>query len=49
MNIWDIVACVFLAAAIFLAVRSVIKQKKKGGCCGDCIQCGSCNKAVDKK
>ncbi len=49
MNIWDIVACAVLAAVVFLAVRSVIKQKKKGGCCGDCSRCSACHKAVDKK
>ncbi|MBO4276896.1 MAG: FeoB-associated Cys-rich membrane protein [Clostridia bacterium] len=33
-------AAVLLAAG--LAVRSVIKSRKRGGCTGDCASCGAC-------
>lgn len=44
MNIWDIVICAVLAVAVFFAIRSAVKQKKKGGCCGNCSDCQNCGK-----
>ena len=38
---WVILA--LLAVCVFLAVRSVLRQRKKGGCPG-CGGCGSCTK-----
>lgn len=52
MNGADIVLIIIIAAAIVFAVRSVIKQSKRGGCCGDCAGCvAGCKKleARDKK
>lgn len=31
-----------LAAVVFLAVRSLWKSHKSGGCGGDCGSCGRC-------
>ncbi|MBR5683594.1 MAG: FeoB-associated Cys-rich membrane protein [Ruminococcus sp.] len=39
MNVFDIVILLCIAAGLVLAVRSLIKQKKKGSCCGDCSTC----------
>ena len=44
MNIYDIVILLLVAAGLVLAVRSVIKQKKKGGCCGNCSSCRRCQR-----
>ena len=41
MIIWDIVVTVLLAACVFLAVRKIIYDKRRGkSCCGDCSSCG---------
>ena len=45
MNIWDIVIVAILVLVIAGAVFTIIKRKKKGGCCGsgctgNCAQCG---------
>ena len=39
MNIYDIIIMLCIAAGLILAVRSALKQKKKGGCCGNCSAC----------
>jgi hypothetical protein len=39
MNIFDIVLVLLIAGALILAVRSTLKQRKKGGCCGSCTGC----------
>ena len=39
MNIYDIIILVCIALGLVLAVRSSLKQKKKGGCCGNCSSC----------
>lgn len=41
MNGWDIALLGVLAVVVLLAVRSVIRQRRKGGCCGDCRACRS--------
>ena len=47
-NIWTIVICVVLLAVIGLAVRSLVRDKKKGksscGCnCAHCAMAGACH------
>ena len=56
MNIWDILLIIGLTAAVFFAVRHVIRTRKSGGCscgggsacgssaCGSCPYGGSCSK-----
>ncbi|WP_366509110.1 FeoB-associated Cys-rich membrane protein [Ruminococcus sp.] len=39
MNIYDVIILLLIAAGIILSVRSIIKQKKKGRCCGNCSAC----------
>ena len=39
MNIFDIVLVLLIAGALILAVRSTLKQRKKGGSCGSCDCC----------
>ena len=39
MNIFDIVLVLLIAAAVILAVRSTVKQHRKGNCCGSCTVC----------
>ena len=48
-NIGTIVVGVVLAAIVFLAVRSIVKEKKKGQCscgcnCSSCAMSGTCHK-----
>lgn len=47
-NIWTIVICAVLLAVVGLAIRSLVKDKKKGksscGCnCAHCAMAGSCH------
>ena len=47
MQITDILLIVLIAAALVLAVRSVIRAKKSGKSCScgcDCSRCGGCGK-----
>ena len=37
-----------LAALFALAVRSIINQRKKGGCCGSCDGCRGCSITGEK-
>lgn len=49
MNLVDFILIAVIAAAIFLAVRSILKRKKSGGCCsGGCSNCSSCKKGCGK-
>ncbi len=32
-----------VAVVVFFAVRSLWRQHKAGGCCGNCAQCGGCS------
>lgn len=43
----DAIVLVALAAVIYLVVRSMVKNHKKGGCCsGGCANCSAgCNRA----
>lgn len=42
MSIWDILIGGAVATAVLLAVRSIFRQRKQGGCCGDCGRCSVC-------
>ncbi len=42
MNGWDVVLIALLVALLGLAVWSVLRRKKAGGCCGDCSSCAGC-------
>ncbi|MDD7518133.1 FeoB-associated Cys-rich membrane protein [Ruminococcus flavefaciens] len=44
MNGADIILTLAVSAALAFAVRSVIKNRKNGCCCGDCCKCSGCNK-----
>lgn len=37
-----VIACAVLALVVGLAVRSIWKGRKAGGCTGDCAHCGQC-------
>ena len=39
----NIIVIAALAAAVWLAVRSLRKNKKKGGCSGNCGSCRGCH------
>ena len=39
MNFWDVLIIAVIAAAVFFAVRAVVKQKKKGQCSCGCSGC----------
>lgn len=45
MNIWDLLIGGAVAIAVLLALRSIFRQRKKGGCCGDCARCSACSHA----
>ena len=39
----DVLILTVIAAVSLLAIRSLLKNKKKGGCCGSCSGCsGNC-------
>ena len=41
-----VIVALVLAGMLALAVKSIYKQKKSGGCCGGCSGCaGSCSGA----
>jgi cobalamin synthase len=42
MSILDILLLLLMAAVLALAVRSLWKARKKGGCQGDCAGCPGC-------
>ncbi|MCR5112167.1 MAG: FeoB-associated Cys-rich membrane protein [Ruminococcus sp.] len=47
MNIFDIILLILIGLALFMAIRKVISDHKKGGCCGNCSGCsqsGHCNR-----
>ena len=43
-GIWGyVIVCAVLALVTALAVRSIWKSRRSGGCCtGDCARCGQC-------
>ena len=43
MNPWDIVILAAIAAAVFLAIRSIRNKKKHTGCDGACAFCAGCS------
>ena len=40
----DIIVLAVLCLAIGWAIGKLRKEKKKGGCCGNCSDCTSCRK-----
>ena len=50
MNVWDIVILAVVAAALFLAVRKVRRNRRTGGCGCGCEGCSkSCGQKTDVK
>ncbi|MBR5387512.1 MAG: FeoB-associated Cys-rich membrane protein [Clostridiales bacterium] len=39
MNIWDCIILAIVAGGVVLAVISIVRSKKKGGCHGSCSSC----------
>lgn len=49
MNLATIVILLLVAGIAALAVRSIYRQKKSGGCCGGCGgNCSACHGACTK-
>lgn len=46
MNLPTIIALIAVAAAVFLAIRYMHRQKKKGVACIGCPAAGSCRKHI---
>ena len=44
MNIATVIAVIALAAVVFLAVRYIVREKKKGSKCIGCPYAGECHK-----
>ncbi len=42
MNYTEMLLILALAAAVFFSVRSVVKNRKSGSCCGSCSGCAGC-------
>lgn len=40
----DIIVLAVLGVAVILAAAKLRKDKKKGGCCGNCDGCAGCRK-----
>ena len=41
MTLIDFILIAAVALAVGLALRSWIRKRKSGGCCGDCCNCDS--------
>lgn len=39
----DIITVSIIIVSLCLAVRSAVKKRKKGGCCGNCSDCKGCH------
>ena len=39
----DMILLAVLGVCVFFAVRSLLRNKKKGGCCGNCAGCKGCH------
>lgn len=42
MTVGDYIILAVIAAAVFFAVRSLVRQKKRGGCGCGCSGCSGC-------
>ena len=41
MNFADIILLIIIGIAVFFALRTSLRRRKKGSaCCGDCSRCG---------
>ena len=38
----DMIVILLLGICIALSIRALWKDRKKGGCCGNCSQCKNC-------
>lgn len=43
MSLSDYLLIAGLICAVIGAIAIIRKQRKKGGCCGDCANCGGCH------
>jgi hypothetical protein len=48
-NAVTIIAIAAVLAAVGIAVRSLVKSKKRGGCTGNCASCGMGCSCCEKK
>ena len=39
----NLIVILVLLAVVALAVRSILRDRKQGGCSGDCAHCGNCH------
>lgn len=39
----NLIVILVLLAVVALAVRSILRDRKQGGCSGDCAHCGCCH------
>ena len=46
MNLATVIALICVIAAVFFAVRNIVKEKKKGTRCIGCPYAGTCEKAA---
>lgn len=42
MNTYDIILIIILVLVMAYAVRTVIRNRERGKCCGDCSSCSGC-------
>lgn len=42
MNLLDLLLLAALGACVFFALRKILRDKKRGKCCGSCAGCGGC-------
>lgn len=47
MNAGDVIILLIVALCIFFAVRSIVKQRKKGGCSCGCSGCNACPNSMN--
>ncbi len=43
MSVWDYLVLAAVVLAVFFAVRSIVKRRKKGGCAGCSGNCSACS------
>ena len=48
-TLWTIVIAVAIAALLGLALRSLIRERKNGGCSGNCSGCSGCSHSSHEK
>lgn len=48
MNLLDYLVIALIAGLVILALRSVLRRRKRGGCAG-CGSCAGCRKPCEKR